>query len=95
MVARYSGYISCPLGTGYGSLILAEFDYDKQPEDSLPFDQSQERYRMYALTAYALPVFRLLTYTLHPLRAIGHIWSPGIIGDLVGSPQWSRRQGLV
>ena len=55
MVASYNGYTSCPLVTGYGSLILAEFDYDKQPAESFPFDQSQERYSMYALKAYALP----------------------------------------
>lgn len=51
----YDGYTSCPLVTGYGSLILAEFDYDKVPQESFPFDQSQERYSMYALKAYALP----------------------------------------
>lgn len=51
----YNGYTSCPLVTGYGSLILAEFDYNKQPEESFPFDQSQERYSMYALKAYGLP----------------------------------------
>ncbi len=51
----YNGYTSCPLVTGYGSLILAEFDYDKQPMESFPFDQSQERYSMYALKAYGLP----------------------------------------
>ena len=51
----YDGYTSCPLVTGYGSLVLAEFDYDKQPAESFPFDQSQERYSMYALKAYGLP----------------------------------------
>lgn len=51
----YDGYTSCPLVTGYGSLILAEFDYDKTPKESFPFDQSQERYSMYALKAYGLP----------------------------------------
>lgn len=51
----YDGYTSCPLVTGYGSLILAEFDYDKNPQESFPFDQSQERYSMYALKAYGLP----------------------------------------
>ncbi len=51
----YNGYTSCPLVTGYGSLILAEFDYDKQPMESFPFDQGQERYSMYALKAYGLP----------------------------------------
>jgi sulfide:quinone oxidoreductase len=53
--AAYNGYTSCPLVTGYGKLILAEFDYDKQPMESFPFDQAQERYSMYALKAYGLP----------------------------------------
>lgn len=55
MTVEYDGYTSCPLVTGYGSLILAEFDYDKQPMETFPFDQSQERYSMYALKAYGLP----------------------------------------
>ena len=55
--ARYDGYTSCPLVTGRGKLILAEFDYDKQPAESFPFDQAQERYSMYALKAYGLPEF--------------------------------------
>ncbi len=53
--AAYDGYTSCPLVTGYGRLILAEFDYNKKPMESFPFDQSKERYSMYALKAYALP----------------------------------------
>jgi len=36
-------------------LILAEFDYDGKPQESFPFDQSRERYSMYALKAYGLP----------------------------------------
>jgi sulfide:quinone oxidoreductase len=55
LAARYDGYASCPLVTGYGKLVLAEFDYDGKPVESFPFDQSQERYSMYALKAYALP----------------------------------------
>ena len=55
LAARYDGYASCPLVTGYGRLILAEFDYEGRPVESFPFDQSQERYSMYALKAYALP----------------------------------------
>ena len=51
----YDGYTSCPLVTGYGSLILAEFDYNKQPMESFPFNQAKERYSMYALKAYGLP----------------------------------------
>lgn len=53
--AAYDGYTSCPLVTGYGSLILAEFDYQLTPKESFPFDQSRERYSMYALKAYGLP----------------------------------------
>jgi hypothetical protein len=52
---RYDGYASCPLVTGYGRVILAEFDYDGKPAESFPFDQSQERYSMYMLKAYGLP----------------------------------------
>ena len=52
---HYDGYTSCPLVTGYGSLILAEFDYNKQPTESFPFNQAEERYSMYALKAYGLP----------------------------------------
>ncbi len=53
--SAYDGYTSCPLVTGYGKLVLAEFDYAGQPQESFPFDQSQERYSMYALKAYGLP----------------------------------------
>jgi sulfide:quinone oxidoreductase len=52
---EYSGYTSCPLVTGYGKLILAEFDYDLKPEESFPIDQSKERYSMYLLKKYGLP----------------------------------------
>lgn len=52
---HYDGYTSCPLVTGYGTLILAEFDYDKVPQETFPFDQSEERYSMYALKAHGLP----------------------------------------
>lgn len=55
LVARYDGYASCPLVTGYGKLVLAEFDYDGKPAESFPFDQSRERYSMYVLKAYGLP----------------------------------------
>lgn len=51
----YDGYTSCPLVTGYGKLVLAEFDWDNKPMPSFPFDTSQERYSMYALKLYVLP----------------------------------------
>jgi len=55
LTTRYDGYTSCPLVTGYGKLILAEFDYDGNPAETFPFDQSKERYSMYVLKAYGLP----------------------------------------
>jgi sulfide:quinone oxidoreductase len=55
LTGAYDGYSSCPLVTGYGKLVLAEFDYDGKPAESFPFDQSQERYSMWALKAYGLP----------------------------------------
>ncbi|MEL7363815.1 MAG: FAD/NAD(P)-binding oxidoreductase, partial [Bacteroidota bacterium] len=51
----YNGYASCPLVTGYGKLVLAEFDYNNQPDPSFPFDTSQERYSMYVLKKDLLP----------------------------------------
>ncbi|KAM3181363.1 hypothetical protein ACTXT7_014525 [Hymenolepis weldensis] len=42
-VAKYNGYTSCPLITGYRKGILAEFDYNLTPLETFPIDQSQER----------------------------------------------------
>ena len=53
--AKYNGYTSCPLVTGYRSMVLAEFDYDKNSEETFPFDQSKERYSMFLLKKYGLP----------------------------------------
>lgn len=55
LLGHYNGYTSCPLVTDYDRLILAEFDYDKQPVETFPFDQSQERLSMFLLKKYALP----------------------------------------
>ena len=54
--ARYDGYTSCPLVTGYGKLVLAEFDYDKRPQETFPVDQSRERYSMWVLKRRLLPI---------------------------------------
>ncbi|MCA9018841.1 MAG: NAD(P)/FAD-dependent oxidoreductase [Planctomycetaceae bacterium] len=56
MTARYNGYTSCPLVTGYGKLVLAEFDYDKLPDETFPFNQAKERWSMWLLKKYLLPV---------------------------------------
>jgi sulfide:quinone oxidoreductase len=53
--ARYNGYTSCPIITGYGKLMLAEFDYDKQPAETFPFNQAKERWSMFMLKRYILP----------------------------------------
>ena len=52
---RYDGYASCPLVTGYGRLILAEFRYGGVPDETLPVEQDQERWSTWATKAYALP----------------------------------------
>jgi sulfide:quinone oxidoreductase len=53
--AVYTGYTSCPLVTGYGKLVLAEFDYNNNPMETFPFDQSKERWSMYKLKKNVLP----------------------------------------
>ncbi len=53
--ASYNGYGSCPLITGYGKLILAEFDYDNRNTPTFPFDQSKERWSMFVMKKYFLP----------------------------------------
>ena len=55
LTARYDGYTSCPVVTGRGKLIMAEFNYAKEPVETFPADQRTERFSMYALKAYALP----------------------------------------
>lgn len=55
LTASYNGYSSCPIVTGYGKLVLAEFDYDNIPTETFPFDQSQERWSMYQLKTKILP----------------------------------------
>lgn len=55
LIDQYNGYTSCPIVTGYGRLILAEFDYDLNPKETFPFDQSVERRSMYILKKNILP----------------------------------------
>jgi sulfide:quinone oxidoreductase len=60
---EYSGYTSCPLVTGYGKMVLAEFDYDKnfKPDPKLKqfpmmiSDSSKEHWRLWILKKYMLP----------------------------------------
>src|SRR5699024_6057660 len=52
---HYDGYTSCPIVTGYNKLILAEFDYNKKPKETLPFNQAKERRSMYNFKKDLLP----------------------------------------
>ncbi|MBB6054034.1 NAD(P)/FAD-dependent oxidoreductase [Armatimonas rosea] len=54
--ATYDGYTSCPVVTGYGRLVMAEFDYDNNVKQSFPFiDQKKERWDMYMVKRHLLP----------------------------------------
>ncbi len=55
LTTKYHGYSSCPIITGYDKLVLAEFDYDNQPVETFPFDQSKERWSMYQMKKFLLP----------------------------------------
>ncbi|MGM7634830.1 FAD-dependent oxidoreductase [Bacillus sp. Hm123] len=56
MSATYDGYSSCPLVTGYNSLVLAEFKYGKIPSESFPMNQAKERRSMYIMKKDLLPI---------------------------------------
>lgn len=57
----YNGYSSCPLVTGYGKMVLAEFDYknnftpDPKLKQMLVFDSTKEHWRLWMLKKYGLP----------------------------------------
>lgn len=55
LTGSYNGYTSCPVVTGYGKLVLCEFDYNNNPTETFPFDQSKERWSMYQLKRNVLP----------------------------------------
>lgn len=59
---EYDGYSSCPLVTGYGKMVLAEFDYSKEfkPDPKIKArlfvdDSSKEHWRLWILKKYILP----------------------------------------
>jgi sulfide:quinone oxidoreductase len=53
--SQYNGYACCPLITGYGKTIMAEFDYTKKPLPSFPLDPTKERASMWLVKKYVLP----------------------------------------
>ena len=52
---KYDGYSSCPLITGIGKVILAEFGYDGKLMPSFPMDMTKERKSMWVLKKDLLP----------------------------------------
>jgi sulfide:quinone oxidoreductase len=76
--ARYDGYSCCPLITGYGKVIMAEFNYDQQPVPSFPLDPTQERWSMWVVKKTVLPWLywnRMLRGAPHERR-----YMPGVQG---------------
>jgi len=56
--AKYSGYTSCPLLTGYGELMLAEFKYGLVPDETFGWlhDQAKSQRLFYHLKKDVFPV---------------------------------------
>ncbi|MCS7273562.1 MAG: NAD(P)/FAD-dependent oxidoreductase [Fimbriimonadales bacterium] len=53
---HYGGYTACPIVTGYGRMVLAEFDYSGKPTPTIPFiNTCKERFDMWLLKKYGLP----------------------------------------
>jgi len=56
LTARYNGYVACPIVTGYGRMLLCEFDYTLKPTPTITaIDTIRERYDMWLLKRYGLP----------------------------------------
>jgi len=76
--AAYDGYSCCPLITGYGKTIMAEFNYKQEPTPSFPLDPTKERWSMWFVKRKVLPNLywnRMLTGALHERR-----FMPGVKG---------------
>ena len=54
LTAKYAGYTVCPLITGIGTVMMAEFDWDVKPTPSFPLDPTVERWVFWLLKVYAL-----------------------------------------
>jgi sulfide:quinone oxidoreductase len=57
----YQGYSSCPLVTGFGKMVLAEFNYkneftpDRKLKQMLLFTSHKPHWRLWVLKKYILP----------------------------------------
>ena len=71
--AAYDGYSCCPLITGYGKTIMAEFNYKAEPAPSFPLDPTKERWSMWFVKRKILPNLywnRMLAGAQHERRFI-------------------------
>jgi sulfide:quinone oxidoreductase len=69
--AAYDGYSCCPLITGYGKAIMAEFNYKQEPVPSFPLDPTKERWSMWFVKRKILPALywnRMLAGAQHERR---------------------------
>lgn len=57
LAARYDGYTSCPVVTGYGKVMLAEFIYGGTVTPTLPLSPFSESRFYWMVKKYALPPF--------------------------------------
>lgn len=55
LTKEYDGYTSCPLVTGYDKCILAEFDYNGKPLETLPINQAKQRRLSFFLKKDIMP----------------------------------------
>ncbi|MEG1649911.1 MAG: FAD/NAD(P)-binding oxidoreductase, partial [Rikenellaceae bacterium] len=52
---KYNGYTACPIVTDYGKVLMAEFDYDKKMQPTIPFiDLGKEHDIWWMLKVYGL-----------------------------------------
>ncbi|MEB3275904.1 MAG: FAD/NAD(P)-binding oxidoreductase [Cyanobacteriota bacterium] len=71
--AAYDGYSCCPLITGYGKTIMAEFNYKQEATPSFPLDPTKERWSMWFVKRKILPSLywnRMLTGAQHERRFV-------------------------
>ncbi len=54
-LSRFNGYTACPITTGYGKLLLAEFDLNNKLIPTFPLDSTKERCSMWLLIKYGMP----------------------------------------
>jgi eukaryotic sulfide quinone oxidoreductase len=55
MNAKYEGYSSCPLFVGDKKLMLMEFKYGDQPNETFSNNQQKPNWPFYMLKKHALP----------------------------------------